>query len=213
MKPEALNAIIEHFIGLKAKLYSLITSDDTIKMLKCKGTKKYKVKKEIRHQQFIDVLENGKSLKYSQNMFKSEKHQVYSHNTTKVALSAFNDKKYLMNNKTGYSYGHYKIANPEEVCDNAVRILNVEDTIIKSLNELHTESEYPIIDKLQTYQRTKLSFERFERFKVEKRIRNTLRKNGKKSNRRKLTQQEIEIKKIEEARVNAAILADIYRDD
>ena len=45
----------------------------------------------------------------TQRTIRSYDNYVYSIETNKIALSAVNDKKYMINNIDGYSYGHYLI--------------------------------------------------------------------------------------------------------
>ena len=56
-------------------------------MKKAKGTKKCVVNKMLRFEDYKKCLfHNGKGLK-SQQMFKSENHEVYTENINKIALS------------------------------------------------------------------------------------------------------------------------------
>ena len=52
MKDEFKGKIISEFIGLKSKLYSLISADDK------EVTKAKEVNKKIKHKDFVDVLFN-----------------------------------------------------------------------------------------------------------------------------------------------------------
>ena len=54
MKDELNGEIIEEFVGLRAKMYSLKTKKEEIK--KAKGVKKNVVKKDISHQDYVDYL-------------------------------------------------------------------------------------------------------------------------------------------------------------
>ena len=54
MKDELNEEIIEEFVGLRAKMYSLKTKKEEMK--KDKGVKKNVVKKDISHQDYVDCL-------------------------------------------------------------------------------------------------------------------------------------------------------------
>ena len=58
MKDEFKGKIISEFIGLKSKMYSLVTVDNE-KSKKAKGVNK-NIVKNIRHKGFFDVLFNKK---------------------------------------------------------------------------------------------------------------------------------------------------------
>ena len=108
-KLETLKTIALEFIGLRSKCYSIKLENDTEKST-CKGVKKCVKNKELLHQKYKDTLFKGQNQSCKQKTIRSFDHQVYSIQTEKIALSAFNDKKYLIDNVSGYSYGHYKIS-------------------------------------------------------------------------------------------------------
>ena len=59
MKGEFKGKIINRFVGLKSKMYSLTSVDDK------EFTKAEGVNKKIRHKEFVDVLSNKKVIKYN----------------------------------------------------------------------------------------------------------------------------------------------------
>ena len=64
MKDEFKGKLINEFVGLKIKTYSLISVDDE-EVSKAKG-----VNKKIRHKQFVDVLFNKKVIRHNMNRIK-----------------------------------------------------------------------------------------------------------------------------------------------
>jgi hypothetical protein len=69
-----------------------------------------------RHQLLIwkKVLDNETQTSATYNMIKSEKLNVYTIEQTKVALSNFDDKRYILNDGyTTLAHGHYKIPEIE----------------------------------------------------------------------------------------------------
>jgi hypothetical protein len=109
-KDEAGSKIITEFVGLRSKLYSYQIQDDIEDHKRCKGVKKSCVKHELSHNDYKDVLLNEKQKKCSFNILQSKKHIIHSVNIKdKIALSCFDDKRYLYNYKDSLAFGHYKI--------------------------------------------------------------------------------------------------------
>ena len=109
MKDEAGGRIIEEFIGLRAKLYSY-------RMLKgkeerkCKGIKKSVVRKDISHEDYKECLFSKKTQMRKMNVIRSYKHEIFSETVNKIALSANDDKRIILEDRIStLSYGHYKI--------------------------------------------------------------------------------------------------------
>ena len=73
MKDEFKGRIINEFIGLKSKMYSLISIDDE-KVTKAKG-----INKKIRHQEFVDVLFNKKVIRHNIKRIQSKLHKMGTH--------------------------------------------------------------------------------------------------------------------------------------
>ena len=75
---------------------------------KAKGVKKNVVKNEVRHNDYLDVLNNNKRMHHQMNTIRSESHQINSYQINKVSLSPYDDKRYLLDDGiTSLSYGHY----------------------------------------------------------------------------------------------------------
>ena len=108
-KDEASGKIIKEFVGLRAKLYSFLT-DERGENKKCKGVKKQVVESRISHEDYKTCLTTGKEQLRKQNILRSYNHEVYTEEVNKVALSAMDDKRYIL--KDGMhtlAWGHYKI--------------------------------------------------------------------------------------------------------
>ena len=106
-KDEAAGKPILEFVGLKSKMYSYKIGEEEHK--KAKGVKKNVVKKEIKHQDYLDVLFNKKIMHHQMNTIRSESHQINSYHLNKVSLSPYDDKRYLLDDGiTSYAYGHQK---------------------------------------------------------------------------------------------------------
>ena len=105
MKDELGGKIIKEFVALRLKIYSYLT-DDCEEDKKAKGTKKCVIKRDLKFNDYKDCLLNDKVVLKSQQRFKSKRHNVYTENANKIALSNNDDKRLLSFAKiTTYSYG------------------------------------------------------------------------------------------------------------
>ena len=110
MKDEAAGKIIKEFVGLRAELYSYKMYEGEEEIKKCKGIKKQVVESSISHEDYKTCLLTGKEQLRKQNILRSYNHEVYTEEVNKVALSALDDKRYIL--KDGIhtlAWGHYKI--------------------------------------------------------------------------------------------------------
>ena len=106
MKDELGGKIITEFVTLRPKTYSFLT-DDGKEDKKAKGTKKCVIKKIIKFNDYKKCLLNGEIILKSQQRFISNKHDVYTENINKIALSNNDDKRIVLSNKiTSYPYGY-----------------------------------------------------------------------------------------------------------
>ena len=109
MKDEAGGRIIEEFIGLRAKLYSYRMFEGKEEK-KCKGIKKSVVRKDISHEDYKECLFSKKPQMRKMNVIRSYKHEIFSETVNKIALSANDDKRIILEDRIStLSYGHYKI--------------------------------------------------------------------------------------------------------
>ena len=106
MKDELGGEIITEFIALRPKTYSYLSDNDKIDK-KAKGTKKCVIKKMIKFDDYKKCLLNDKIILKSQQRFMSTKHDVYTENVNKIALSNDDDKRIVSSDKiTSYPYGY-----------------------------------------------------------------------------------------------------------
>ena len=105
MKDELGGKIITEFVTLRSKTYSFLT-DDGKEDKKAKGTKKCIIKKMIKFNDYKKCLLNGEIILKSQQRFISNKHDVYTEDVNKIALSNDYLKRIVSSNKiTSYPYG------------------------------------------------------------------------------------------------------------
>ena len=108
-KDEVNGDIIDEFVGLRAKLYSYKMFEGK-ESKKCKGIKKSVVKKSITHEDYKTCLLTGNEQLRKQNIIRSYKHEVYTEEVNKIALSASDDKRYILEDGINtLALGHYKI--------------------------------------------------------------------------------------------------------
>ena len=106
MKDELGGKIITEFVTLRPKTYSFLT-DDAKEDKKAKGTKKCVIKKMIKFNYYKKCLLNDEVILKSQQRFISKKHDVYTENINKIALSNNDDKRIVSSNKIkSYPYGY-----------------------------------------------------------------------------------------------------------
>ena len=112
-KDEAAGKTIKEFVGLRAKLYSY-KMDEGKENKRCKGIKKAVVEKSITHEDYKTCLTTGKEQLRRQNIIRSYEHVLYTEEVNKIALSAADDKRYLL--KDSYdtlAWGHRRIKEME----------------------------------------------------------------------------------------------------
>ena len=108
-KDEAAGVPIVEFVGLRSKMYSY-TKDNNKGGKTAKGIKKYIIKKNIKHEDYKEVLFNNKQMHHTMKTIRSNNHQLGSFELNKISLSCFDDKRFIhQNGITSYAYGHYKI--------------------------------------------------------------------------------------------------------
>ena len=106
-KDEAGGKIIEEFVGLRAKLYSYKMYKSKKEKKKCKGVKEAVVKGKISFNDYKRCLFSGKEQYRQMNVFRTRKHEIFTEEINKVALSADDDKRIILPDKINtLAYGH-----------------------------------------------------------------------------------------------------------
>ena len=112
-KDEEAGKILNQFVGLRAKLYSY-KMDEGKEKKRCKGIKKAVVKKSITHEDYLTCLITGIEQLRRQNIIRSYEHVLYTEEINKIALSAADDKRYLLKDSFDtLAWGHYRIKDME----------------------------------------------------------------------------------------------------
>ena len=106
-KDEAGGKQIEELIGLRAKSYLYKVDDKEEK--KCKAVKNV-VKKKICHEDFKDCLFSGKPQMRMMNVIHNRKHDLFTEQVNKKALSVDDDKRVILEDKVNtLAIGHYML--------------------------------------------------------------------------------------------------------
>ena len=108
MKDVTIGRAITEFVGLRSKMYSFLYDGKTEEK-KAKGIAKVTVKKELKHDCYKATLFDESSMICSMSSLRSHRHELFGETIQKTGLSAFDDKRYLIDAVSSYAYGHYKL--------------------------------------------------------------------------------------------------------
>ena len=117
---DELNGLpLEEFVGLRAKCYSLryygkvenniVEHENASEMQKAKGTKECVKEAHLRHTHYKECVKNHKTYSLKQNVMRSKGHNIGTYHQTKIALSAYDTKRWICENGIDtLAYGHFK---------------------------------------------------------------------------------------------------------
>ena len=105
MKDEFSGAIVDEFVGLKSKMYS-IRKIDGKELNTAKG-----VNITTEFNEFEDVLFNKKIIRHKIKKIQAKKHKIGTYEIEKILLSCFDDKRFVSDN------GIYTLAYFHKDCD------------------------------------------------------------------------------------------------
>ncbi|XP_070526566.1 uncharacterized protein [Cardiocondyla obscurior] len=109
MKDENNGAIMTEFIRLRSKMYALRV-DGKSDTKKIKGVKNNIVAKTIAFDDYVRCLREEIEMTRQQTCIRSKLHEVYTIREKKIALSPYDDKRYIVPGSTKtLPWGHYKI--------------------------------------------------------------------------------------------------------
>ena len=137
-KDETAGDPVMEWVGLRAKMYSMLTKGGE-ENKKGKGIKKSVLKKEVHHQDFKDCLFERREFQHSMMGFHSHQHQLFTEKQTKKSLSPFDDKRYIL--EDGYTtraHGHHlnNITRPSEATK------STEEGLINALSVFAVSSNH-----------------------------------------------------------------------
>lgn len=108
-KDELNGVVMTEFVGLKSKMYAVKCGGIT-KMKKAKGVKKYVLRNQITFNDYKNCIDKNLTIIKSQNTIRSKKHTLFSVRQEKIALSPYDDKRFICTNGVDtLPWGHYNI--------------------------------------------------------------------------------------------------------
>ena len=108
-KDEMGGEVIVSYVGLRPKLYSYVTLSKKEEK-KAKGVKKPVIKNQLKFEEYKECLFNKSILRKEQYNIRSYDHEVFTEKINKIALSPFDDKRYILEDGIHtLAWGHYKI--------------------------------------------------------------------------------------------------------
>ena len=107
-KDEAGGKIISEFVGLRAKLYAYKMHEGKEEK-RCKGVKKAVVKRSINFEDYKTCLFTGKPQTRTMNVIRSHRHELFTEEINKIALSANDDKRVILEDGIHtLAHGHWR---------------------------------------------------------------------------------------------------------
>ena len=107
-KDEAGGKIISEFVGLRPKLYAYKMHDGKEEK-RCKGVKKAVVKRSINFEDYKTCLFTGKPQTRTMNVIRSHRHELFTEEINKIALSANDDKRVILEDGIHtLAHGHWR---------------------------------------------------------------------------------------------------------
>ena len=108
-KDEFPGVIIEEFVGLKPKLYSILYNEGKFQNT-AKGVQKAVIKKHINHEHYRKCLFKKKVYNTTVRRIQSKGHQLTTVQTDKQVFQPLDDKRYYLNDGIqSIPFGHYMI--------------------------------------------------------------------------------------------------------
>ena len=108
-KDEMGGEVIVSYVGLRPKLYSYVTLSEKEEK-KAKGVKKPVIKNQLKFEEYKECLFNKSILRKEQYNIRSYDHEVFTEKINKIALSHFDDKRYILEDGIHtLAWGHYKL--------------------------------------------------------------------------------------------------------
>jgi len=109
LKSEYGEKIMNEFVGLKSKLYSILYDEKSNKKT-AKGLQKTILNKYINHEQYRNVILSNKLFSSSMNRIQSKEHHLQTIELTKLIFQPFDDKRYILEDGINtIPFGHYSI--------------------------------------------------------------------------------------------------------
>ena len=107
---ETAGGRILEFVGLKAKCYAIDVQGAPSTTVRCKGIKKNWIKRHMTLAHFRNVIKNTSFKRAEINMLQGKNHRMFVQKVNKMALNAFDNKRFLKEcGICSLSYGNYRL--------------------------------------------------------------------------------------------------------
>ena len=128
MTDELPGKVLREVVCLRSKLYSIDYVGE--KKQSAKGVQK-SVKKTLNHDLIRNCLFSKKEVVKTMTQLRSHCHQIVVNEIDKVAISSFDDKRFLLENGvSSLAYGHYKNSTPLDETIDQIQVCNFCSTKI-----------------------------------------------------------------------------------
>ena len=142
LKDESAGRPIKCFVGLRAKSYSIEYDEEKYNKMVGKGVPRAKLKR-IRHEDMKYVLKTHAMQKVTSNQLRSYKHEMYSIQQEKVALSPFDNKRYMCEDGIHtLPHGHIETILGEACSENNKRKTDNEEHKEKNKKKKSYKNDY-----------------------------------------------------------------------
>ena len=109
MKEELGSGVMTNFVALRSKAYAYRELSGK-ELKKCKGVKKCVIRETLRYDDYVKCLFNRENIYRKQMTFKSDKHEINTIETNKIALNSEDDKRVVCKDQINtLARGHYKL--------------------------------------------------------------------------------------------------------
>lgn len=111
-KDELGSCAMKEFVALRPKMYSFLykKNDRELNEKRCKGISRVVVRNELHHELYKETLTSSTQMKSIMYGLRSDHHFMYCDKIKKISLSAFDDKRYWLDDGvSSLAFGHYKI--------------------------------------------------------------------------------------------------------
>lgn len=130
MKDEFAGVPVLNFYGAGAKSYCVnVHRENGGEIKKAKGVKKSVIDKMLTTAKYQNVVDNNQVIHCKMQVFKSRLHNMYTELRNKIALTPYDDKRYLIpNTPKTLAWGHVQIENDERGrnLDNLLELMQAE---------------------------------------------------------------------------------------
>lgn len=125
-KDETASVPITCFVGLRSKMYSFLMESQKLKCVMgkeggadvetkiAKGIKNTVIERDLSYDDYLNCLMDNVVMENAYNTIRSVAHQVCTNRQSKVSLSPFDDKRYLLDNINTLPHGHKDAVNLPE---------------------------------------------------------------------------------------------------